>query len=38
MGGSRYKNTNKIFYKLMLKISWLIPKREWRDNFRLKFM
>ena len=38
MGGSKYKNTNKIFYKLMLKISWFIPKREWRDNFRLKFM
>ena len=38
MGGSKYKNTNKLFYKLMLKISWLIPKREWRDNFRLKFM
>ena len=38
MGGSKYKKRNEILYKILLKISWLIPVRKWRDEFRLKFM
>lgn len=38
IGGSGYKKSNKILYKFLLKVSWFIPVREWRDSFRLKFM
>ncbi|WP_304331787.1 glycosyltransferase [Brachyspira innocens] len=38
MGGSRYNSKNKLIYKLLLKFSWFIPVRKWRDVFRLNFM
>lgn len=38
MGGTKYKKYSKLIYKILLKISWFIPVRKWRDHFRFKFM
>ena len=38
MGGSKYSDKNKFIYKILLKFSWFIPVRKWRDAFRLNFM
>lgn len=38
IGGSKYKKLDKTLYKFLLKMSWFIPVRKWRDSFRLKFM